>query len=402
MVVLSALALLGAAVGGVIVRPFRLAPWTIPLAAAVVAMVTGLITPGDARDALDPLGGPVAFLLVAVPLAVLLDELGFFAAVADRLIAAGYGTGSLWAMAALTTTLLNLDASVVLLTPLFVSVARRSGRDPLVLAFPPVLLACLASSALPWSNLTNLIVVEHTGATTVDFLVHLGLPSLVATVVGWWCYRRALAPDARADQAPPGSPVLSSSTGPPHALATGSAILGAAVVGFVAGPAVGIEPWAVALTADIVLVALLRRSPWRAVPVGTAVVVASLAVLTAAATAALRLDRLADAEGTLALAATVGGAAVAANVANNLPALLAVLPSLDTQPTAATWAMLVGVNMGPVVLVTGSLASLLWLDATARLGVPATAAGFTRVGVRVGLPAAAAGAAVFLALQALR
>jgi arsenical pump membrane protein len=61
---------------------------------------------------------------------------------------------------------------------------------------------------------------------------------------------------------------------------------------------------------------------------------------------------------------------------------------------------MMGVNMGPVLLVTGTLASLLWLDALGRLGVEVHARDFTRVGLRVGLPAAGAGTAVFLALTA--
>ena len=60
--------------------------------------------------------------------------------------------------------------------------------------------------------------------------------------------------------------------------------------------------------------------------------------------------------------------------------------------------MLAGVNFGPVLLVTGSLASLLWLDAMGRLGVPVSARDFTRVGWRVGLPAAIAGGIVTVAL----
>ena len=66
----------------------------------------------------------------------------------------------LWVLGALVTTILNLDASVVLLTPLYVRIARRCGLDPLALAFQPVLLSCLASSALPVSNLTNLIAAS--------------------------------------------------------------------------------------------------------------------------------------------------------------------------------------------------------------------------------------------------
>ncbi|MGH9095716.1 MAG: SLC13 family permease, partial [Acidimicrobiales bacterium] len=58
------------------------------------------------------------------------------------------------------------------------------------------------------------------------------------------------------------------------------------------------------------------------------------------------------------------------------------------------------VNMGPVLLATGSLASLLWLDALGRLGVKVRARDFTAAGLRVGLPAALAGAGVQLLLHA--
>jgi arsenical pump membrane protein len=92
--------------------------------------------------------------------------------------------------------------------------------------------------------------------------------------------------------------------------------------------------------------------------------------------------------------------AVAANVANNLPALLVTLPELHHRDGPALWAVLLGVNMGPVVLVTGSLASLLWMGTLGRLGVPVRARDFTRVGVRVGLPAAMAAVGVHLGLHA--
>jgi arsenical pump membrane protein len=83
-----------------------------------------------------------------------------------------------------------------------------------------------------------------------------------------------------------------------------------------------------------------------------------------------------------------------ANVVNNLPTLLVALPRLGHRTVPSLWAVLLGVNVGPVVLVTGSLASLLWLSTLRRLGVPARPRDFTRLGVRAGLPAAVAALAV--------
>ena len=70
-------------------------------------------------------------------------------------------------------------------------------------------------------------------------------------------------------------------------------------------------------------------------------------------------------------------------------------------PGPALWATLIGVKIGPVVLVTGSVASLLWRDSLRRLGVEVHPRDVTRVGLQVGLPAAAAGAATLVALDGL-
>jgi arsenical pump membrane protein len=405
--------LLLVAVAGALSRPFRLPAWAVPVAAAVVDVVSGAVSTSLVRSSLDPLRSPVGFLLAAVPLAVLLDRLGFFTNLAVLLTRGRQGVGGLWVLAALVTTVLNLDAGVVLLTPLYVRVAHRTDRDPLTLAFPPVLLACLASSALPVSNLTNLIAATQTGAGTTAFLSHLGLPSLVATTVGWVAYRRLVLVSSQAVR-----PVVSStgrgpgcgshrprSDGPVaverRPLVIGGVITFVVLIGFAGGDSVGLAPWAVALAADVVLLALVRRIPWREVPVGTAVVAASLGVLAAGAVRGLGVDHLISGTSTADLARAAGLSALAANLFNNLPALLVALHAVGAHATPVLWAVLIGVNMGPVLLVTGSLASLLWLDTLGRLDVPARARDFSRVGVRVGLPAAVSGLVVSLALHLL-
>lgn len=399
-------------VAGAVARPRGLPAWAVPCAAAAVVLAAGGLTLDAAGRAVDPLRDPVLFLLAAVPLAVMLDGYGYFAAVAGRLGDRG-GAGGLWVLAALVTTVLNLDAAVVLLTPLYVSLARGSGRSPLALAVQPVLLACLASSALPVSNLTNLIAQSATGASAAGFVAHLGLPSLAATCVGYLCYRRwaarqpaavdgVAATGVAADPAPATAvAVAAGPAGGTRTLLVGSVVVVAVLVGFTAGDAAGIAPWEVALAADVAMLGLLRRVPWRAVPAGTALVALSLGLLAAGAAAHLPVHRVLDGGGGVLTQLRVAGAmAAAANVANNLPALLVALPVLGHRPSPQLWSVLVGVNMGPVLLVTGSLASLLWLESLGRLGVAVRARDFTSVGAAVGLPAALAGLGVHLALVA--
>ncbi|MDQ2753940.1 MAG: SLC13 family permease [Actinomycetota bacterium] len=382
-------------------RPWRLPAAVVPVLAAFVVVAVGGLSISGAHRALGPLGSPIAFLLAAVPLAVLLDRLGFFTALAGRLSGAGRGPGGLWVLAALVTTVLNLDASVVLLTPLYVRIAHRRQWDPLTLAFQPVLLACLASSALPVSNLTNLIGSAATGAGTVDFVTHLALPSLAATSVGWVCYRRVCRAGLVGSLTVGAPPTVDlSAEAERRALLVGGMVVIVVLAGFTAGRSAGLQPWMVALAADAFLIGILRRVPLRQIPVGTALVAASLGVLAAAAAGHLPVRQLLAGHDIASLARTTGVTALAANVVNNLPALLITLPTLGHRISPTLWAVLLGVNMGPVLLITGSLASLLWLDALGRLGVKVRAWDFTRVGALVGLPAAAAALGVHLGLRA--
>ena len=146
----------------------------------------------DALDALGAIAPALAFLLLGVPLAALLDELGLFESVAAAMQRRWpeLPVLGLWALAAATTVVLNLDTTIVLLGPLYLRLAKRSGADPLALALVPLLLAAFASSVLPVSNLTTLIAVDRLDLGTGEVIRHLALPSLAAVVVGWFAYGR--------------------------------------------------------------------------------------------------------------------------------------------------------------------------------------------------------------------
>jgi arsenical pump membrane protein len=377
--------LLALGVAGAILRPRDVPAWLPPTAAAALGLAIGTIP--HPETVLRPLGAPIAFLIVAVPFAALLDSLGFFAAGAAVVGQGRHLTLGLWVMGAFVTTILNLDASVVLLTPLYVRIARRCGLDPLALAFQPVLLSCLASSALPVSNLTNLIAASSRHLHATAFLAHLGLPSLAATVIGWFAYRAAVRP---------GVPI-SPETGEAdrRALAVGGAVVAAVLIGFVVGPSAGVPEWAVALGADVVLVGVTHQLPFRDVPWGTALVAASLGLLAGGAAPHLHLDRLLSGSSNLDLLRITAASALGANIVNNLPALLVALPHTG----AGIWALMLGVNIGPLILLTGTLAALLWHASLARLDVHVTPSQFAQVGTKVVVPALSAAFIVLLVMR---
>jgi arsenical pump membrane protein len=88
---------------------------------------------------------------------------------------------------------------------------------------------------------------------------------------------------------------------------------------------------------------------------------------------------------------------VASNALNNLPAVLVGLPHIAN--VSRVWPLVLGVNLGPTVLITGSLAGLLWQASVRRTGVEIGAATYSRVGVAVGAPAMAAALLVLLATK---
>lgn len=307
----------------------------------------------EAGDAFWAVAPALAFLLVGVPLAALLDELGFFdsAAAALQRRWPDLPVLALWLLAAATTIALNLDTTVVLLTPLYVRLARRADVDPVPLALVPLLLAAFASSVLPISNLTTLIAVEQLDLSVGDVVRHLALPSAAAVGVGWACYRRrhptrlcGPVPDEVARRP----------------LAIGGPIVAAMLVGVTVGPSFGVAPWMVVLVIDVVLVAITRSVPWRRVPVGTAAAVGAVAALVGLLVDPELMDPLREVSGPAGVARVALLGTLTANVVNNIPATLIMVNGASTA-TPATWGWLLGVNVGAALLPIGALANLLWL-----------------------------------------
>ena len=383
------------------VYPWKRFPgWTGPAALAVAALIIRVAPLGAARSAGHNLANPIAFLLLAVPLAVLLDQSGFFAALAGMIGATKHLLLGLWTLAALVTIVFNLDAAVVLLTPLFVRIAERRGRDPVAFGFIPVLLASLASSVLPVSNLTNLIVADRFHLGVLDFVEHLGLPTLAAVIVGGWMFARCCRGQFAATPIADLGRQSSADAVDPAALRVGYPVVAWLLIGFVAGEQIGVPEWAVVAVALVALAVRQRSLPWRHVPVQAAALAVGLGILATAAARHLPVEQLLSIRGIPGELATVGVMAVSSNAINNLPALLVTLPGLDAHHDQI-WSVLLGVNLGPTLWVTGALSTLLWQATMRRLGHPVSAIRYARTAVRVGAPAIIAAAAIQVGLVLL-
>src|SRR5690606_7570762 len=141
----------------------RVPPWLVAAVVVVALPATGLLPAADARDLLDRTGPVLVFLLAITVVA------------------------ELWALvvvlATASTVVLSLDTTAVLVTPVVLALARRTGTRPLPLALTVLALANTASLLLPVSNLTNLLAAHRLGAGYVGAMGAPALAVLGVTVV---------------------------------------------------------------------------------------------------------------------------------------------------------------------------------------------------------------------------
>ena len=288
------------------------------------------------------------FVLVAGLLAIgtVVEADGLFAAVGTRIERIGGSTfrllAALLALEAVVTALLNLDTAVVFLTPILLHAARQRGCDERPFLYGALFIANAASILLPGSNLTNLIVLAHEHLSGAEVARAMALPwlaSVALTIVVLAAWYRPRAEDGTREAPPP----LRFRTG-----AAATVISTAFILAF-ENPALPV------LAVGVVAVSLSRLRPHLDVPVLLGLFLAAVAFGT--------LGRLWD--GPMHLLAHLGSAetaivgAGAAVLVNNLPA--ASLLSAHRPPHPLP--LLLGLNLGPNLAVTGSLAAYLWYRA---------------------------------------
>jgi arsenical pump membrane protein len=335
--------------------------WLVAAVLGILAVATRLLPWSDAVDVTSRVAPVLLFLVAVTVLAELSDEAQLFDVAATR--AARVARGNVrrlyllvLALGTLTTIVLSLDTTAVLFTPVVLSLAAQLDLEPLPFAFAAVWLANTASLLLPVSNLTNLLAIGKLHLTTVQYLLRMALPAAVAVAVTvlallFWHRRRLRGSYDSPEPLQAEDPLLFRSALVASVLLVPALLLGVPV------------QWAASASAAIVVAAFAvrRRAAlrWSLVPWQLVLMVEGL-FLVVSAVGPHGLDTaLRDAAGTGSSLRVAAAAAVGANVVNNLPAYLA----LDrVVPSHSLFDVLLGVNLGPLILPWGSLATLLWLE----------------------------------------
>jgi arsenical pump membrane protein len=345
--------------------------------AAAILMAAGAIGVSDAITEARLLGPVIGFLAAILVLAHLCDDDGLFRACGGWMARAGAGRATLsgarrllaqvFVVASVTTAVLSLDATVVLLTPVVFATASRLGLRAKPHVYACTHLANSASLLLPVSNLTNLLAFAASGLAFPRFAALMALPWLAVIGTEYAVFNRFFAADLSVR---PGRDHQDRTRDTPLPVFT-LAVVVLTLAGFVAASAAGVNPaWAAfAGAAALAVRALARRragpaSLVRAVDVPFLLFVLGLGIVVKAVVR----DGLGTALAPLlpggtslpALLATAALAAALANVCNNLPAVLVLLPLAAPSGAGAVLAVLLGVNIGPNLTYTGSLATLLW------------------------------------------
>jgi arsenical pump membrane protein len=333
----------------------------VALAGAGVLLALGLLSPDDAADEAAVLAPTLVVLAALLVLGDGCERAGVFDALAARMASGARGSGPrmlalVFAAAVAVTAVLGLDATVVLLTPAAFAAAAKARLPGRPHVYACTHLANSASLLLPISNLTNLVAFRATDLSFAGFAARMAGPCAVAIAIEWVVLRRTFASALEARGRTPPGPY------PPLPRAPLVVVAGT-LAGFVVAGPLGLDAaWPAAAGALGMLA--LTLSSWRAVDLPLLGFVLGLGLIVRAL-AESGLGDVVDSilpagAGLLALLGAAFVAALLANLLNNLPALLLLLPAATAAGPETVLAVLVGVNAGPNLTYTGSLATLLW------------------------------------------
>lgn len=402
-----------AATAGVIARPFRWPEAIWAVAGAALLLVLGLMPLAAAGAAVGKGLDVYLFLIGMMLLSETAREQGLFDWVAATAVAHARGSTArlfalVFAIGIVTTTFLSNDATAVVLTPAVYAAARKAKADPLPMLFACALIANAASFVLPISNPANLVLYGGKMPPLGQWFGAFALPSIAAIAVTFamlrWAERDRLSGRCATDvtRAP-------LSGGGKAALAgiVVTAMLLLAVSAL--DRPLGLPTCIAGLATTLLVCAWTRRSPLaltRSVSWSVLPLVAGLFVLVEAldrsGVIGLVADALRSAAGTPVTGAASAGTilAFASNLMNNLPAGLIASEAVAQAhpPRLIVDALLIGVDLGPNLSITGSLATILWLQAIRREGEDVGFWRFLKVGAVTMIPAliAALGARVLL------
>ncbi len=392
------------AIAGVLMRPWKLPEALWAVGGALVLLVFGLLTWPDGGRAVLKGTDVYLFLTGMMLLAEFARHEGLFDWLAAFAVKRAAGSPRrlfvlVYIVGTIVTVFLSNDATAVVLTPAVYAATKQAKAKPLPHLFICAFIANAASFVLPISNPANLVVYGGGHMPPLgSWLAQFALASVVSIVLTFVVLRFTQRADLQGD--------ISRDIEIPQLSRGGrcaaGGILLTAVLLLIASSLdwqLGLPTFLAGLATAVVILLLERVSPWdiaREISWSVLPLVAGLFVLVEAIEKTGLLKPLiamvsASTQSTPNTSGLALGSAVAVlcNAVNNLPlGLLAGTVASGAHLTPqVTGALLVGVDLGPNLSVTGSLATILWLVALRREGQSVSGWKFLALGCLVMPPA---------------
>ena len=315
----------------------------------------------------------------------------------------------------LASTFLNNDAAVLLLTPVIVSLIRRNypSRPDLIRPFAFAVFSAAGVAPLVISNPMNLVVAQYAGIGFNEYAVRM-LPISIGGWITAYAVLTAIFSNELRSVPPAVSAAKQRALGAPAKQFL--MMLMAAFSSFPLLSYFGAPVWTIpALSAAVGVwlcwhhhiaspLALAKTPSWEILIFLFCLFVMVLGLRNVGFVNHVKDLYASATDLSLRTAMIAGVSAVGSAILNNHPmAILNMLALGDSSQSnfQNILGALIGGDLGPRLLPTGSLAGLLWLDALRRQGVHVSAGLFIRVGVAVTLPALVLSLAILFLQSAL-
>ncbi len=395
-------------------------------AGALLALLTGVVHPGDIPAVWQIVWNATATFIAVIIISLLLDEAGFFAWAALHVARWGGGSGKklfsfIILLGAAVAALFANDGAALILTPIVIAMLLALGFSrgaTLAFVMAAGFIADTASLPLVVSNLVNIVSADYFRIGFGDYaavMVPVTLAAVLATLLMLHLFFRKELPLSydRARLTSPAAAIRDRAT-----FRAGWLVLLLLLAGFFALEPLGVPVSAVAAAGALMLWLVARRgqvidtgkvlrsAPWQIVvfSLGMYLVVYGLrnAGLTLWLTGLLNSFSATGLWG--ATFATGFLSALLSSIMNNMPTVLVGALAIDASTAqgvvreAMIYANIIGCDLGPKITPIGSLATLLWLHVLAQKEIRISWGYYFRVGITLTLPVLA----VTLAALALR
>jgi len=385
------------AIAGVIIRPFKMAEAIWAAGGAILLVVSGLISPSEGIRGIAKGADVYLFLTGMMLLAETAREEKLFDWLAAHATRLAKGSPKrlfilIYGVSIVVTAFLSNDATAVVLTPAVAAAVKAAKVDkPLPYLLICAFIANAASFVLPISNPANLVIYGSHMPPLLQWLPQYMLPSLFSIGVTFWMLRFT---QRKALQQKVGThvPIPNLSQGGKTAIVGIAATAIILLVSSALDIQLGLPTAITGILTSAIVIIRAKKNPWivikgvswSVIPLvaGLFVVVEALnkTGMTQAITHFLHQSALHS------VTVTAWGSglitAFAANLMNNLPMGLIAGNAVQAGhlPEMVKSAILIGVDLGPNLSITGSLATILWLVALRREGQYVSAWTFLKIG----------------------